>query len=268
MLGFLRRRRRTQLLEAPFPEAWRQILESRVGSVRYLSADERSRLEDLVQVFVHEKNFEGCGGLTLSDEIRVTIAGNAGLLLLGLDHDLYARVESILVYPSAVRPPARERSPLDTSLAVSEPRPALLGEAHLRGPVILTWDAVRHDSRHPRCGHNVVFHEFAHKLDMLDDEIDGTPPLRGSAAYARWSRVCGAVYFDLQARTRQGLPSFLDPYAAVSEAEFFAVATEVFFERPHALRREHADLYDVLREFYQQDPSQRMPDSGGRAPEC
>jgi hypothetical protein len=111
-------------------------------------------------------------------------------------------------------------------------------------------------------GHNVVFHEFAHKLDMLDDEIDGTPPLRGSEEYARWSKACGDVYFDLQRRVEAGKKTFLDAYGATNEGEFFAVATEFFFEKPRQLEQHHPELYGALRDFYKQDPLARLnPDS-------
>jgi Mlc titration factor MtfA (ptsG expression regulator) len=257
MLEWWRRRQRQKILAEPFPDEWREIMRRNVGYLRYLTPEERKLLEDLTQVFVREKSFEGCGGLELSDEIVVTIAANACILLIGLGHELYADVESILVYPSSVRPPARPRSPFDTSIRIEGEPPVLLGEAHLGGPVILVWDTVKRDSRHPDHGHNVVFHEFAHKLDMLDHEIDGTPPLESHKAYARWSQACGDVYFELQRRVELGLPSFLDPYAATSEGELFAVATEVFFERPRELFAEHPALYEVLAGFYRQDPARR-----------
>ncbi len=258
MFAWWRRWQREKILEAPFPEEWRSIIDANVPYTRTLDAQERKHLEELVQVFCAEKTFVGCGGLEIDDEIRVTIAANATILLLGLDHDLYQDVQSILVYPSTVRLPERERSVFDTSVDIVERRPAILGQAHLRGPVILVWDAVEHGSRHPSLGHNVVFHEFAHKLDMLDNEIDGTPPLRGSEQYEQWSAACGEVYFELQRRVKAGKKTLLDPYGATSEAEFFAVATEYFFEKPKRLRKEHPKLYGVLQQFYRQDPAARL----------
>jgi MtfA peptidase len=258
MFSWWRRWQREKILETPFPEEWRESIRRNVGYWRFLDDEERQYLEDLSQVFIEEKTFVGCGGLELDDEIRVTIAASACILLLGLHHDLYSDVESILVYPSTVRPPERERGLFDTSVAVVGERPAILGQAHLQGPVILTWDSVTHGSRDPANGHNVVFHEFAHKLDMLDREIDGTPPLRGSAQYQRWSDACAKVYFELQRRVKAGKRTFLDPYGATSEAEFFAVATEFFFEKPKQLHREHPSLYAVLVAFYNQDPKTRV----------
>ena len=258
MFDWWRRRKREKILEQPFPEPWRSVIERNLGYWKWLTPDERASLERLVQVFLAEKTIVGCGGLELDDEVRVTIASNACMLLIGLDHDLYSDVQTILVYPSTVRPPQLERSPFDTSVEIVGPEPAIHGEAHLRGPLILVWDAVKHDSRHPTLGHNVVFHEFAHKLDMLDNTVDGTPPLPDRAHYKRWSQVCGDVYFDLRRRSSQGEETFLDPYAATSEAEFFAVVTETFFERPHALRSSHPELYDLMRDYYQQDPASRV----------
>ncbi|HEX2734402.1 MAG TPA: M90 family metallopeptidase [Polyangiaceae bacterium] len=257
MFAWWRRLRREKILEEPFPREYRPIIDRNVGIVRYLDADERKQLEDLVQVFLAEKTFVGCGGLELDDEIRVTIAANACILLLGLDHDVYSDVESILVYPSTVRPPARV-SNLVGNLGIVNEGPAIQGQAQMHGPVILVWDAVKRGSRDPNNGHNVVFHEFAHKLDMLDNEIDGTPPLRGSPQYDEWSKACGDVYFELQRRVERGQRTFLDDYGATNEAEFFAVATETFFEKPRQLLREHPELYRVLQEYYRQDPAARV----------
>jgi Mlc titration factor MtfA (ptsG expression regulator) len=258
VFAWWRQRRREQILREPFPAAWRQLMARNVGHLRYLDDAERKQLEDLVQVFLAEKDLEGCGGLELDDEIRVTIAANACMLLLGLSHDMYRRVQSVLVYPSTVQPPARGAGFFEVPTAPRQVQHPLLGEAHVQGPVILVWDAVKRGSIHPRSGHNVVFHEFAHKLDMLDGEVDGTPPLRGSAELARWAEVCSRAYLALRRRVERGQKTILDAYGAHSEAEFFAVATETFFERPARLKREHPELYEVLREFYRQDPAARM----------
>jgi Mlc titration factor MtfA (ptsG expression regulator) len=257
MFSWWRRWQREKVLETPFPEGWRAIIAENVGYTRYLDEEEKKYLEELVQVFIDEKTFVGCGGLEIDDEVRVTIAADACVLLLGLCHDVYRGVQSILVYPSTVVSPERENA-FGASGSIVGQGTAILGQAHLRGPVILVWDAVQHGSRHATNGHNVVYHEFAHKLDMLDDEIDGTPPLRGSEQYDRWSQVCGEVYFELQRRVKAGRKTFLDPYGATSEAEFFAVATEFFFEKPRQLNREHPDLYGVLADYYRQDPLGRL----------
>ena len=261
MFKWWRDRQREKILEKPFPEAFNAIIKRYVGHARFLSPEERQRLREMVQVFVEEKTFVGCGGLEITDDIRVTIAANACMLILGREHDLYRRVESINVYPSTVLVPGRSEWHPDKD--PQEPK-AILGQAILRGPVIVVWDAVKRGSRAPWSGHNVVMHEFAHKLDMLDDDVDGTPLLPSRAKYENWSEVCGEVYFDLKKRVRAGRKTLLGSYAATNEAEFFAVATEVFFERPRELAKAHKRLYWLLAEYYNQDPGARMPGKGPR----
>jgi len=254
---WLRARRRRKLLAGPFPKAWEAHLQRNVAHYPCLDDAERKLLRDLVLVFSEEKHWEGCGGLAITDEIRVTIAAEACLLVLALPHQLYRNVQSILVYPSTVVTPERPLGAFDVPMKpVSGPLP-VLGEAQLRGPVILVWDAVKRTGHHPECGHNVVYHEFAHKLDMLDGSADGTPPLHDHAEYARWNRVCSREYRALRERAEHGKHGLLDPYGATNEAEFFAVMTELFFDKPVALRRQHRELYDVLKAFYRQDPAQR-----------
>jgi Mlc titration factor MtfA (ptsG expression regulator) len=255
---WLRERRRAQILAHPFPSAWRGLMSKELAHFAQLNDAERQYLEQLVQVFVAEKHFEGCAGLELDDEMRVTIAADACLLLLGLPHDMYREVDSILVYPTTVVRPQHARSVFDASLRVEPTRDALIGEAHMHGPVILAWDAVQRGSRNPGLGHNVVFHEFAHKLDMLDGSVDGTPPLRNGDELRRWAEVCSQSYLQLRADHEAGRHSFLDPYAAQSEAEFFAVATEVFFCEPVELQAHSPELYAVLQAFYRQDPARRV----------
>jgi Mlc titration factor MtfA (ptsG expression regulator) len=256
LLSWFTERRRRRVLETPFPEAWRAIMARDVAQWSGLDDDERERLCELVQVFVAEKHWEGCGGLALTDAIKVTIAAEACLLLLGRDHGLYGDVASILVYPSTVVPPERPRGFFAQSLEVQGAPAPLVGEAHLGGPVILVWDEVRRGARRPDDGRNVVFHEFAHKIDMLDGEVDGTPPLPDRARRADWASVCSAVYLALR-ENDPAIRRVLDPYGATNEAEFFAVATESFFERPVALREALPALYDLLADFYRQDPCAR-----------
>jgi Mlc titration factor MtfA (ptsG expression regulator) len=257
VFGWLAERRRRRILETPFPPEWRDILRANMVRYAHLSPDERKRLEVLVQVFIAEERWEGGGGLHLSDEIRVTIAGQACLLLLGLDHALSRDVQTILVYPSTVVPKRVEEPIFAPPRIVPEPRP-LIGEAHHRGPVILTWDAVRRGGIHPELGRNVVYHEFAHKLDLLDGVVDGTPPLTSKAEYDHWVEVCTREYETLRERSERGDPTLLDPYGATDVGEFFAVATEHFFDTPIDLREQHPELYEVLAGFYRQDPAERV----------
>lgn len=260
MFEWWHQRRVDKILQEPFPEAHHAVLERNVKHYGWLEAESQQQLRDLVQVFIAEKTWEGCGGLELTDEMKVTIAAQACLLVLALPHRLYKEVDSILVYPSTVlRPQARSGVFTRANAVIASGPIALLGEAHARGPVILAWDRVLRDGQRPRDGHNVVYHEFAHKLDMLDSRADGTPPLGTSEEIARWQQVCELAYLDLRARTERGQASFIDEYGATNEAEFFAVATEHFFEQPRALQREEPGLYDVLRDFYRQDPATRVP---------
>lgn len=255
---WLRRRRRDKILAEPFDESWVGHLERNVAAWATLTADEQAHLRQLVQVFVAEKHWEGLDGLTMDDEVKVTIAGQACLLVLELPHDLYRRVESILVYPHTVRTPPRGHSAFGLATDVADHGVPIAGQAFKRGPVILVWDAVRRGGADPRDGHNVVFHEFAHKLDMLSGDADGVPPLQDNATYRHWIEVFQREWDQMHERQDQGRKTFLDAYAGTNPAEFFAVATEQFFEQGAAMQRKHPDLYDVLQGFYQQDPALRV----------
>jgi MtfA peptidase len=262
IFSWLEDRRRRKILEHPFPAAWLAILDKRVAHWDWLDDDERTRLTQLVQVFVQEKSWEGLGGLELTDEIRVTIAAEACLLILALDHALYRQVESILVYPKTVVAPPRPPGFFAIARAPAAAGMPVLGQAIHRGPVVLVWDAVRRDSANAKDGHNVVMHEFAHKLDMLDGGADGVPPLADDATYARWIEVFTREYDALKRDSDRGRRTWLGDYALTNGAEFFAVATEHFFEQPRSMQRDHLAMYEVLRDFYRQDTAARRQRSG------
>jgi len=251
-------RRRKKLTRAPFPSLWDDIIRRNVGHYCFLEDAERAHLRALIQVFIAEKYWEGAGGLELTDEIRVTISAQACLLLLGLPHNYYKNVKSIIVYPSTVVPPTRKSGFFENTLAPVGPAQPIIGQAFQRGPVIIIWDAALRGGRHPKSGHNVIYHEFAHKLDMLDGSADGTPPLKDRAEYRDWVQTCSDEYLRLKNRTEKGKKSFLDAYAATNEAEFFAVATEQFFDQPRLMLKHAPDLYRVLKNYYCQDPCQRV----------
>lgn len=258
MFHWLRDHRRAEVRARRFPPEWEAIVRRNVLHYGALDDAERAELCAMMQVFLEEKQWEGCGGLDLTDEIRVTIAAQACLLQLGLPHDYYRNVESILVYPSVVLLPEH---PLGVFERVDGPLEAsipLLGQACAQGSVILVWDAVLHGARHPEQGHNVVYHEFAHKLDMLDGTADGTPPLADGKQLAEWVAVCSCEFLRLRQLAEKGHKTFLDSYGAKNEAEFFAVATEEFFDRPLALQGHSPDLYHVLSAYYCQDPAERL----------
>jgi Mlc titration factor MtfA (ptsG expression regulator) len=252
MFDFLKRRRRDAIREQPFPEAWRGVLDRDVAYVAKLGEDERAELEGLVQIFLAEKHLEGCGGLELTDEIRVTIAAQACLLLLGRDTDVYPELETVLVYPHAYRAPSTKRE----GFVVIESDDARLGESWTRGVVVLAWDHVSSSARQLG-GDNVVLHEFAHQLDAEDGSMDGAPDLGSRARFASWARVLGEEFEEVSNRLHAGRPSDIDAYGATSPPEFFAVVTEMFFEKPHQLRKRHPELYAELAAFYKQDPAAR-----------
>jgi hypothetical protein len=218
-----------------------------------LSLNERERLEDLIKVFIADKRWEAARGFRLTDEVRVLIAAQACLLILELDYDYYRGVGSIIVHPSTVVLQG-QRSTQTMGVVSNGPFP-IQGQAQYEGPVIISWDTARLEARYPGGGDNVVFHEFAHKLDMLDGTVDGMPPLPDAAARQRWIDVCTREYQALQVDAAGPL---IRDYGAVNPGEFFAVATEVFFCRPVAMRDEKPDLYQVLSDFYHQDPAARL----------
>ena len=251
MLGFLKDRRRRELRERPLPEAWRAIIDANLPTLKRLPPEDRRELEGHAQVFLAEKSFEGCGGLEMTDEIRVTIAAEACLLLLHRETDYYPGLDSILVYPSAYVADARR---VQAGL-VSESRDVRLGESWHRGAVVLAWDAVLHGAADPRDGHDVVLHEFAHQLDTEDGSPNGAPPLPKRAMYASWARVLNAEFESLSESAERHRRTVLDKYGATNPAEFFAVVTEAFFEKPLQLEKRHPELYEQLATFYRQDPA-------------
>jgi Mlc titration factor MtfA (ptsG expression regulator) len=252
--SWLKRRQRRRLLEQPFPPEWLGYLEANVALYRRLSPEEQGRLRDDLRVFAAEKNWEGCGGQPMTDEVKVTVAAQACLPLLNLEgHDYFARVLSILVYPHEFFD--RERP---DPVGLVEEEVDLLGEAHYRGPVVLSWEDVLFEGRHPEYGRNVVLHEFAHQLDMLDGLVDGTPPLASEPQRRRWREVMTREFDRLLKAADRGRRTLLDPYGATNEGEFFAVATECFFTEPDALQGRHPELYELLRDYYRQDPARRL----------
>lgn len=243
-------RRATKALKTPFPKPWRQLIANRLGWWAGLDSVEVLRMEDLIRVFLADKTIEGVVGYTPDEEVRVLIAAQACLLILGLDYDFYDDVSAIVVSPEAVT--HRGARHLEGGV-VAEDHPQLAGQAMLHGPVLLVWDRVTNDARHPERGHNVVFHEFAHKLDMRNGSADGMPPLSASLA-KRW----GAQMPALLAELRSGSTMPIDAYAATNPAEFLAVVTEAFFVLPGKLAEAEPELYDLMRDFYGQDPRTRM----------
>lgn len=253
MFGFFERRRQKAIRERPFPAEWRAIMDRNVVHVGLLDEAGREELEGLVAIFLEEKHFEGCGGLEIDDEIRVTIAAQACLLLLYRDTEIFPDLVTILVYPGAYRAPPKR---VEGSVVI-ESEDARLGESWTRGVLVLAWDRVGPQARTLGTD-NVVLHEFAHQLDGEDGAMDGAPDLGSRARYRAWAEVLGEEYTELTSRLHAGRPGVIDAYGATSPPEFFAVVTEMFFEKPLQLRKRHPELYAELVAFYAQDPAARI----------
>jgi len=250
-------RRRQQLLSEPLSDARRRILRDRVRHYSYLDDRQRERLEGFVKVLVSEKDWVGGSGFELTDEIKVTIAGYAGIMTLGLDEPYYFdRLRTIIIYPAGYLP---HNSRFDQHQVMGPASPRL-GEAWHRGPVVLSWAQIA-DPKKLRPGSNLVIHEFAHHVDGLDGDVDGSPPIADRQQSRTWYRVTEQEFERLRSEAAKGEATILDYYGASNRAEFFAVASECFFERPRAMRQRHAELYSALADFYCQDVAQWVKDA-------
>jgi len=239
------------LLEVPFPESWRALLSRNLPLYRKLPPSLQRELQGHINVFLSQKIFVGGGDLTITEEIKLTIAGQACMLLLGRKTNYFPRHTTIVVYPGAYK---GKQVHYDGLLEI-ESEYTGLGESWYRGPVILSWDDVKHGIFDVSDGHNVVLHEFAHQLDQEDSAMDGAPLLLQRSQYISWARVLTEEYTTLRRKVNSGKPTVIDQYGATNPAEFFAVATEVFFEKPHQLKSKHGELYEELKQFYCLDPA-------------
>ena len=252
VLRFFRERRRRRVRAQFFPEHWLATIKRNVAFFRRLSARDRAELLGHVQVFLAEKRFEGCDGLEITDEIRVTIAAEACLLLLHRKTDYFPRLLTILVYPSTYV--AEERRHVHGHVW-QEGKMARLGETgRWLDAIVLAWDAVKSGAAHPSDGKNVVLHEFAHQLDYENHAEDGAPALATRDQQLSWQEVMQSEFASLRAADDTGIPTLLDTYGASEPAEFFAVSVEAFFEQPCALRARHPRLYAELQNYFHQDP--------------
>lgn len=248
----LEKKRRRRLMRTQLPTEWLDIVHRNVPYVANLSEEDQNELQGLVQVFLNEKHFEGCGGLELTDEIRVTIAAQACVLLLHRDTDFYPKLQSIVVYPHAY---VARGLHVDDEYVRSGGPEARLGESWSQGSVVLSWDDVLRGAHDVNDGHNVVFHEFAHQLDQENALGPGAPALPRRSMYLAWARVLGHEYEELVDELEHQRRTSIDPYGATNPAEFFAVVTEAFFEKPRQLKKRHPELYEQFRGFYDQDPA-------------
>lgn len=247
-----RRRRREALSRAPLPAEHEAVLRRRVPLYRRLPPAQRRALDGLVNVFLDEKRFTGCNGLAVTDEMRLAVAGNACLLLLGRGRRTFPGFRTILLYPDTFVSPQTEYDGLVEIRHLSHRS----GESWHRGPVILAWADIEDDLRHRDDDRNVILHEFAHKLDEENESVDGLPVLDDATQQGEWARVLTAEFESLQRAAEQGVDTLLDPYGAESPAEFFAVATETFFQVPDEMRHDLPALYEQLKRFYGLDPAE------------
>lgn len=250
VIARMRRKARLRLtLQQPFPDEWVQILTQNLPPYQRLSHDLREQLHRHIKRFLFEKSFEGCGGLTITDEIRVTIAAQACLLLLNRREDCYPRLRSVLVYPSTYVVGGKGLLADPTA-----PRSVRLGESWGFGTVVLSWDSVKYGAFNFSDGHNVAMHEFAHQLDQQDGHADGVPVLENRSAYTSWAKVFAKEFLALQEKKNKGKRSVIGKYGAINPAEFFAVATESFFEKPRQLKKKHPELFQELHDYYKVNP--------------
>ena len=244
--------RLNRIYRRKFPDNWLEILGRRLLFYRNLPEKLQHQLQNLIKVFLHDKRFVGCGGQVINDEIRVTIAAQACLLLLNRNSSQYDQLQSVLVYPSTFVATRQVRDDLGL---VSTNHTALLGESWSQGKVVLAWDNVENGVLNLQDGQNVVLHEFAHQLDHETGATNGAPVLQTRGAYKSWAQVFSKEFEELQHQASQQQQSLMDHYGATNPAEFFAVATETFFECPLQMHRNHEELYRELVKFYRVDPA-------------
>ena len=247
------KRRRNRLAYRSFPPIWNAIVENNLPVYLLLSPAERKRLQGHIQVFLAEKQFIGCGGLEVTEEMKVIIAAVACLLLLNQRETYFPKLRSILVYPSTY---LVKETAYTGNFIVEERRVARLGESWTNDQLVLSWEQVKQDTYNWRDGHNVVLHEFAHQLDQEDGKAEGVPILQRDSDYDLWAKVMTEEYQQLCNDIQRGAKTVMNSYGATNPAEFFAVATETFFEKPRQLLKQHPALYDQLQRYYQLDPVQ------------
>jgi len=243
--------KRNKVRALPFKKQWRKIIQQRMPYFRQMPTDLQLQLKQHIQVFLSEKDFIGCNGIEITDEIRVTIAAQACLLLLNRKTDYYPKLQTILVYPSAF---LKEQHKLNADGTQYTQKIALSGESWDFGKIVLSWQDSVHGAKLPNDGHNVVIHEFAHQLDQENGRANGAPILSKGQSYQCWSEVFLVQFEQLRKQAAMGTPSIFDYYGATEPAEFFAVVSEVFFEKSQQFHQQHPALYQQLTNYYKVDP--------------
>ncbi|MGD8415326.1 MAG: zinc-dependent peptidase [Candidatus Latescibacterota bacterium] len=245
-------KRRAEVRAQPFPDEWDVILRENFPIYLRLPDEDREELRGHINVFLEEKRFEGCGDLELTDEIRVTIAAQACLLLLHRETEYFPEMQSIFVYPTLFYTDVTEE---DEFGIVSEYEEDRSGEAWEYGPVVLSWEDALTGARGEEGGYNTVIHEFVHRLDLENGAPDGVPRLETKEQYQLWERTMSEAFEKFERKLDTGRATILDEYGAEGPDEFFAVAAEHFFQTPLELRREYPRLYGVLKDYFKQDPA-------------
>lgn len=245
-----KRKQRQVVFNQPFPPSWQQILQQQMPLYNKLPPDLQKQLQGHINVFLAEKKFYGCDDLNITDEIRIIIAAQACLLLLNKATDYYPNFQTILVYPARF---TSQRAEHDGEVVI-EHKPVRSGESWHRGPVIISWQDAKYGSQIETDGENVVLHEFAHKLDEENPDGEGLPLLASSAYYVSWARVLSREFTRLNELHHLQHKQLINDYAKTSPAEFFAVLTELYFEKPGQLHNQHPELYKELYNFYRVDP--------------
>jgi hypothetical protein len=238
VFGFIRSLRRRRLAKRPLPPAWAKLIDERLAFVATMAPDQRARFLTHLKVFAWEKAWVGVEGVVITDEIKVVVAGAAARLARNLPLGVYDDLGTIIIHPGHLSESADG---------------VILGMAHRLGAVSLSWDSVKHGIANAQDGKDVALHELAHALDVADGEFDGTPPLEVVAERRAWASACSVAFGRLRAAARHDV---MRAYGATNEAEFFAVATEVFFEKPRQLAKREPALYAALVQFYGFDPAQ------------
>lgn len=258
MFGLFRNFRRRELRTRAWPEEWRKIAE-KLPLYRRVPAQDIEELHANAHVLLHEKRFEGCGGMGITDEVRVTIATQAAALLLHRETDYFPTVASILVYPHPYWATHRE---MGKDGVVTEYDAVLAGEAWNRDVLVMAWDQVLGTSTDSHASHSIVLHEFAHALDFEDGASNGTPLMCDAELAERWAPVMEEAYEQLKKDADEGQQTVLNVYGAEKPAEFFAIAAEAFFLSPVALQTARPELYDLLKSYFRQDPAAEYAPAG------
>ena len=247
------KRRRNRFKYIPISPLWQSIINQNMSIYNSLSFDERKRLQGHIQVFLAEKQFIGCRGLQVTEEMKITIAAIACLLLLNEQGSYFSQLRSILLYPSTY---VVEQKSYQGNYVIEEDRVARLGESWTNDQVVLSWEQIQQDTQNWQDGQNVILHEFAHQLDQEDGKAEGVPVLPNNLDSSIWAQVMTQEYQQLCYDVEQGIKTVIDSYGATNPAEFFAVATETFFEKPQQLLNKHPELYRLLQKYYQLNPLQ------------